>query len=128
MVPHARSSRRTKIFHGCRKHTIQLVIALLYWGMYGPQFRWVDWAYSLNPLIFFALAIWARRTPVIPATIALALYAAHLGLQASLSFDLLWCGWQFKVPVATLLIIALACGFVRHKELKESSNEPSPPG
>ena len=91
---------------------IQLLVALFLWSIHGPEFQWVDWAYSLNFLIFAALAIWARWSPAVPATIAFLLYAAYLGVQAWESLDLLRSGWIFKLPVAVLLTIAFVCAFV----------------
>lgn len=90
---------------------IQFFVALFFWSIHGPEFQLLDWAFSLNFLIFVALAIWARWTPAVPATIGFLLYAAYLGMQAVLSLDLLRSGWIFKLPAAVLLTIALACGF-----------------
>ena len=108
---------------------IQLLVAILYWSIYSLHFRWFDWAFSANFLIFCALGIWARWSPAIPGTIGFFLYAAYLGMQASISRDLLWCGWILKLPVAVLLTIALVCGFASRKSMATegglSHTEPS---
>jgi hypothetical protein len=95
---------------------IQLLVALFYWSIHGHEFRWADWAFSLNFLVFVALGVWARWVPAAPAAIGFLLYAVYLGAQASLSLDLLRSAWIFKLPVAILLTIALVCAFARCRE------------
>ena len=91
---------------------IQLLVALFLWSIHGPQFQWIDWAYSLNFLIFVALGIWARWLPAAAAAVGFLLYAFYLGMQAAASLEVLRSGWIFKLPVAVLLTIALICGLV----------------
>ena len=92
---------------------IQFLVALLHWGVQGPAFNWVDWAYSLNFLVFAALAVWARHSPVVPAAIGFLLYAAYLRAQAYLGLHLLLGSLMLKLPVAILLTIALWCAIFR---------------
>lgn len=104
---------------------LQLLVALFIWSIHGSTFGWIDWAFSLDFLVFVGLAIFARWLPAIAGIIGFLLYASYLGTQATVSLEVLRSGWIFKLPVAVLLTIALVCGFVerRNDTRKSESGE-----
>ena len=103
---------------------LQLLIALLVWRILGTTFGWLDWAFSLDFLIFIGLAILARWIPAVAGTIGFLLallYAAYFERQAAVGIKLLRSEWFFKLPVAMLLMIAIVSGFVERRNDTQKS-------
>ena len=86
---------------------ILLLVGLLGWFMYGPQFGLLDWIVSFSGVIYLGLAVAARRFRLAAALIATALFAVYVAYQAYWNVEFLWRGWIIKAPIALLLLVAI---------------------
>ena len=102
---------------------IQILVGLLGWFMYSPQFGWLDWIVTISGAIYLGLAFAARWTRLFAAIVGAAFYGVYLGYQASQNVDLLWRGWIIKGPIVILLLAALF--FAIRGSAKRQQNSPA---
>jgi hypothetical protein len=101
---------------------IQILVGTLGWFMYSPQFGWLDWIVTLSGVLYLGLAVAARWVRLVAALIAIGLFGAYLGYQASVNAELLWRGLIIKAPIAVLLLVALFFA-IRHRARRQQNPE-----
>lgn len=97
-------------------HRLDADVEELRWILYSydrVQFGWLDWAITFSGVIFAALGIVARWARLPAALFGAGLYGAFLALHASEIARWPMTGLFIKIPVAILLLAAVASAF-RH--------------
>jgi len=88
--------------------TLQSFLGFVGWAMNSYSFGWLDWLFSLSGGCYFVLGFVARWMPRFATLLGAGIYAVFLTLQALHSVAALKSGLIFKIPVAALLLLAVA--------------------
>lgn len=87
--------------------TLQSFLGFVGWAMNSYSFGWLDWLFSLSGVFYFGLSFVARWLPLPATLLGAGLYAVFLTLQVLHSVAALKSGLIFKIPVASLLLLAV---------------------
>ena len=93
--------------------TLQSFLGFVGWAMNSYSFGWLDWLFSLSGVFYFGLGFAARWMPLPATLLGSGLYAVFLALQVLHSVAALKSGLIFKIPVAALLLLAVAAAWWR---------------
>ncbi len=92
---------------------LQCFLGFVGWAMNSLSFGRLDWVFSFSGGFYLGLAFAAHWMPVPTTLVGAGLYACFLGLQAQHSVAALQSGLVFKIPVALLLLFAVAAALWR---------------
>ena len=86
----------------------QSFLGVVGWAMNRLSFGWQDWLFSLSGGIYFGLGFAAGWMPRRASLAGAGLYAVFLAVQVLQSVAALKSGLVFKIPIALMLLVAVA--------------------
>ncbi len=95
---------------------IHVIPGLLYWTLYGFNSDLDDWIYSGGFILYIAMAVWARWSPVFPSIVCALFCTALVSLQLRNIANWNSINWIIQISLLILIGIAVYSGFTQHRE------------
>lgn len=90
---------------------LHLVPGLLYWPVAGISWDVNDIVRIAGTAFLLAMAVWARRSPLLPVAISAVLYGSYIAMQVIQGTTTSsWRPWVIQGPVLLLLVVGLING------------------